>query len=111
MNIGFVLCGVMVIPFASIGILFSIFKEKAAKFVSGFNSLPKEEQALYDKAFISRDIRNQCFIWAAIMLIGAVMSYFVTTYMAIPAYIVWLILFFKEVHLDAHKAFEKYLRK
>lgn len=42
MNIGFVLCGVMVIPFASIGILFSIFKEKAAKFVSGFNSLPKE---------------------------------------------------------------------
>ena len=111
MNIGFVLFGVMVIPFASIGILFSIFKEKAAKFVSGFNSLPKEEQALYDKAFISRDIRNQCFIWAAIMLIGAVLSYFVTTYMAIPAYIVWLILFFKEVHLDAHKAFEKYLRK
>ena len=45
------------------------------------------------------------------MIIGAVMSYFVTTYMAIPAYIVWLILFFKEVHLDAHKAFEKYLRK
>ena len=111
MNIGFWLCGVLVIPFSIIGVLFAIFKEKAAKFVSGFNSLPKEEQALYDKAFISRDIRNQCFIWAAIMLIGAVLSYFVTTYMAIPAYIVWLILFFKEVHLDAHKAFEKYLRK
>ena len=27
-------------------IVFAIFKEKAAKFVSGFNSLPKEEQAL-----------------------------------------------------------------
>ena len=61
MNIGFWLCGVLVIPFVIIGVLFAIFKERAAKFVSGFNSLPKEEQALYDKAHISRDIRNQCF--------------------------------------------------
>lgn len=57
MNIGFWLCGVLVILFVIIGVLFAIFKEKAAKFVSGFNSLPKEEQALYDKAHIARDIR------------------------------------------------------
>ncbi|NSC15933.1 DUF3784 domain-containing protein [Coprococcus comes] len=50
MNIGFWLCGVLVIPFVITGVLFAIFKEKAAKFVSGFNSLPKEEKALYDKA-------------------------------------------------------------
>ena len=97
MNIGFWLCGVLVIPFVIIGVLFAIFKEKAAKFVSGFNSLPKEEQALYDKAHISRDIKNQCFTWAGIMLVGAVLSYFLTPYMAIPAFIIWLVLFFKEV--------------
>ena len=79
MNIGFWLCGVLVIPFVIIGVLFAIFKEKAAKFVSGFNSLPKEEQALYDKAHISRDIKNQCFTWAGIMLVGAVLSYFFNT--------------------------------
>ena len=39
MNIGFWLCGVLVIPFVIIGVLFAIFKERAAKFVSGFNSL------------------------------------------------------------------------
>ena len=111
MNIGFWLCGVLVIPFVIIGVLFAIFKEKAAKFVSGFNSLPKEEQALYDKAHISRDIKNQCFTWAGIMLVGAVLSYFLTPYMAIPAFIIWLVLFFKEVHFDTHKAFEKYLLK
>ena len=110
-NIGFWLCGVLVIPFVIIGVLFAIFKEKAAKFVSGFNSLPKEEQALYDKAHISRDIKNQCFTWAGIMLVGAVLSYFLTPYMAIPAFIIWLVLFFKEVHFDTHKAFEKYLLK
>ena len=58
MNIGFWLCGVLVIPFVIIGVLFAIFKEKATKFVSGFNSLPKEEKALYDKAHISRDIKS-----------------------------------------------------
>ena len=83
MNIGFWLCGVLVIPFVIIGVLFAIFKEKAAKFVSGFNSLPKGEQALYDKAHISRDIRNRCFTWTGVMLIGAVLSYFLTPYMAI----------------------------
>ncbi len=45
------------------------------------------------------------------MLIGAVLSFFITPYMAIPAYVIWLVLFFKEVHLDARKAFEKYLIK
>lgn len=111
MNIGFLLCGVLVIPFLIIGVLFAVFKEKAAKFVSGFNSLSEEEQALYDKAYISRDVRNQCFTWSAIMFIGAVLSYFVTAYMVIPTFVIWLFLFFKEVHFDTHKAFEKYLLK
>ena len=111
MNEGFWMCGVLAIIFAIIGALFAIFKEKAAIFVSGFNSLPKEEQALYDKAYISRDIRNQCLVWTVIMLIGAVMSFFISPYMAIPAFVIWLILFFKEVHFDTRKAFEKYLLK
>lgn len=111
MNIGFWICGVLVIPFLVIGILFAFLKDRAAKFVSGFNSLPEKEQILYDKAHISRDIRDQCFIWSATMAIGAVLSYFVTQYMAIPAFIVWLFLFFKDVHFDTHKAFEKYLLK
>ena len=107
MNIGFWSCIILAILFVIIGVLFAIFKEKAAKFVSGFNSFSKEEQALYDKAQISRDIRNQCFIWAVIMLAGALLS----PYMAIPTYIIWLVLFFREVHFDNHKAFEKYLLK
>ena len=111
MNIGFWSCIILVIPFLIIGVLFAIFKEKAAKFVSGFNSFSKEEQALYDKAHISRDIRNQCFIWAVIMLAGALLSCFLTPYMAIPTYIIWLVLFFREVHFDNHKAFKKYLLK
>ena len=50
------ICIILVIPFLIIGVLFAIFKEKAAKFVSGFNSFSKEEQALYDKARSFRKI-------------------------------------------------------
>lgn len=34
---------------------------------------------------------------------------FVTPYMAIPTFIIWLVLFIKDAHIDAHKVFEKYL--
>ena len=111
MNTGFWSCIIFLILFMIIGVLFAVLKEKAAQFVSGFNLLSKEEQALYDKAYISRDIRNQCFTWAVIMLIGAVLSYFFSPYMAVPAFVIWIVLFFKEVHFDTYKAFEKYLLK
>lgn len=49
---------------------------------------------MYDKAYISRDMRNQCFTWFAIMFIGTILSYFVTAYMAIFAFVIWLVVFF-----------------
>ena len=42
MNIGFGSCIILAILFVIIGVLFAIFKEKAAKFVSGFNSFSKD---------------------------------------------------------------------
>lgn len=51
MNIGFWSCIILVIPFVIIGVLFAIFKEKATKFVSGFNSFSKEEQAIQKTLF------------------------------------------------------------
>ena len=31
--------------------------------------------------------------------------------LVIPTHIIWLVLFFREVHFDNHKAFKKYLLK
>lgn len=111
MNIGAWMCGVLVIPFATVGILFGIFKEKATKYVAGFNTFTEKEQAMYDKAAISKDIRNQCFIWSALMLVGTALSLVISQYVAIPTFIIWLLLFFKDSHIDPYKAFEKYLLK
>ena len=109
MNIGLVTCIVLAILFLIIGIIFSLLKEKGAKYVSGFSTLNHPEK--YDKAYISLDMRNQCFTYALILFLGAMLSYFISAYIAIPTYIIWGTVFFKSVHLDAQKAFEKYLIK
>lgn len=109
MNIGLVTCIVLAILFLIIGIIFSLLKEKGAKYVSGFSTLNHPEK--YDKAFISLDMRNQCLTYTVILSLGAILSYFISAYIAIPTYIIWGIVFFKSVHLDAQKAFEKYLIK
>lgn len=107
MNIGFMACIVLGILFLIIGIMFALLKEKGAKYVSGFSTLNHPEK--YDKAYISLDMRNQCFIYSLILFLGAILSYFISAMIAIPTYIIWGIFFFKSIYLDAEKAFEKYL--
>lgn len=109
MNIGFMVCLVLAILFLVIGIIFSLLKEEGAKYVSGFSTLNHPEN--YDKASISLDMRNRCFTHALILFLGAILSYFMSAIIAIPTYVIWGIVFFKSVHLDAEKAFEKYLIK
>lgn len=106
--LGFYMCGVLVPVFLISALFFGTGKEKAAEFISGFHDIPVEKRSKYDKKRMARDVRNQCLIWASIMALGAVGSYFRIQYAAAAAYIIWGILFFKEVHLDAKKAFEKY---
>lgn len=107
MNIGFCTCTILALLFLILSIIFVLLKEKGANYVSGFNTLNHPEK--YDKAYISRDMRNQCFIHFVILCIGSVLSYYLSAYVAIVAILVWLILFFRNFNLDAEKAFEKSL--
>jgi uncharacterized membrane protein YedE/YeeE len=99
------------ILFLLFALLFTLLKEKAAMLVSGFNTMPKSERALYDAAKLSRDQRNAFLLWALIFGVGAVLAYLLTQYLAIVAFVVWLVVFFRDVHLDAKKAFAKYKLK
>lgn len=108
MGAGFVICVAMAGVFLICAVVFALLKEKAAVLVSGFNALPKQEQAKYDRAKLCRDMRNSFSLWFAIFAIGALLSYFFSSAAAVFAFIVWLILFFKDVHLDINKAFGRY---
>lgn len=80
---------------------------KMARFVSGFNMFSPEEQERYDKEAICRDIRDLYLKLFKVMLIGTALS-FLSQWIALAAFGVWLVLLFKEVRLDYRKAFEKY---
>ena len=84
MNVGFFACGMLSFIFILLAIIFAILKSKASVLINAF------------------------LIWAAILGIGALFSYLISQYSAIAAIIIWLIIFFKDVHLDDEKAFGKY---
>jgi hypothetical protein len=108
---GSIVCGMLCAVFLLFALLFTLLKEKGAMLVSGFNTMPKEERARYDTAKLSRDQRNAFVLWAIIFGLGAVFSYFLTQYLAVAAFAVWLVVFCKDVHLEAEKAFGKYKLK
>lgn len=108
MKAGSMACYVMAMIFYVIAFIFVIRKEKAAGLISGFNSLPKEEQKNYDTARMVLDMRADVQTWATLFLFGGVVTYMVSQWLTIAVFAIWFYLFFKQVKLDAHKAFEKY---
>lgn len=108
MNSVFYACLSLSVIFAIIAVLLTVLGEKGAMLIAGFNTLSESQRNLYDKSKIVKDQRNSLLIWTVILGIGAVLSYFISQYCGIIALILWLIVFFKEVHWDAKKAFERY---
>lgn len=112
MDTGTMICSGGSIFFLVCGLLFGILKGKAAILISGFNTMPKEQRDKYDRERMSRDQRNAFFLWAAILGVGSVLAHlFSMRYAAVIAVVIWLIVFFRDVHLDEEKAFGKYRLK
>ncbi|MDI3537004.1 MAG: DUF3784 domain-containing protein [Eubacteriaceae bacterium] len=108
MNIGTTTCLMLAGLFLLIALIFALLKEKGAMLISGFNTLPKAERLKYDQVKMSKDMRNSFIIWATILAVGGLLSFFIHNYFAIISLIVWLFLFLKDVHFDPEKAFGKY---
>ena len=108
MNIGVLICLILAVFFSVLSSIFALLKEKSTILISGFNSLSKAEREKYDKKKMSIDMRNSLFIWAIILFLGAILSYYISKYCAIIAIVIWLVIFFKDVYIDSEKAFEKY---
>ena len=108
MNSGTIVCLIFAAVFGILAVIFAFMKGKAAILISGFNMLPSNERENYDKAMMSLDMRNALILWMVIFLLGAVCSFFISNYSVLVAFIVWLIVFMKNVSLDARKGFEKY---
>ena len=108
MNLGVIICLILAVNLSILSSVFALLQEKSAILISGFNSISKDEREKYDKKKMSIDMRNSLFIWAIILFLGAISSYYISKYCAIISIIIWLIIFFKDVHMDSEKAFSKY---
>ena len=108
MNLGVYVCLFAGVLFLLLALLFTLLKGKAAMLISGFNTIPKEQRRHYDTEKMSKDQRNSFLLWSLIMLLGAGASYFFSASASYLAFVVWLIVFFKDVHLSEEKAFGKY---
>ena len=108
MNIGATACFSMAVTFLIFSIIFALSKEKCAMLLAGFNMLPKWKQEHYDKSRIAKDKRDNFFIWFLLCLTGGILSHFFSGYISIIVFIIWIILYIKDINIDAEKAFSKY---
>ena len=108
MNGGFWCCAAPALLFALFGLLFACLGDRAARLVSGFNDFPAEKQARYDRSRLVRDMRRDFIRWALVLCAGALLAQWLSPWCALTGWAVWAVLFFRSVHVDADKAFEKY---
>ncbi len=111
MNTGTILCILLSSIFLLLFILFIVLKDKSVLLIAGFNTFTKEERNKYDCLTISKDFRNTFLIWFIIFTIGGLLSYFVSTYVSIVSFVLWIILFIKQLSFNPEKGFEKYKKE
>lgn len=101
-------CFILAAFFAVLAAVFGFLKGKAAVLISGFNDFTQEERKYYDTARLAKDVRNLMLFLTLDMAIGAVLCHFASQYFSAAAFLVFLILLFRNAHLDSDKAFGKY---
>lgn len=91
-------------------LFFLIGKGKSARFISGFSTMSQEERAKYDQEKMSKDMALFFLQLTLIAVCGGICSLWEQKVVILFG-ILWLIRFFREVHLDQEKAFGKYRKE
>ncbi len=97
--------------FLVFAVIFTVQKEKACRLIGGFNFFSQEQQARYDRAAIARDYKKLFAWWTAGAFLFAVLAFWFAWWAFGAAAVLFLISIGKEMHIDAEKAFEKYMIK
>ncbi len=101
---GLILTGIFFI----MGLVFAIMKEKACVLISGYNFKSRGEREKYNERRMSTDMRNFLFICSGIFLAGTIATFMLGPICLGLSFVVWLIYFLRDVHIDDEKAFGKY---
>ncbi|MBR3019224.1 MAG: DUF3784 domain-containing protein [Clostridia bacterium] len=105
LSLNLALMGVIFLIFA---VIFAVRKAKACKLIGGFNFFTEAQQAKYDCARIVRDYFKLFCILTAVMFIGSILCLWLSWWAYGVSIAAMLFLLFRDFHIYAEKAFEKY---
>ena len=94
--------------FLTFAIIFAVRKEKACKLIGGFNFFTEAQQAQYDKARLVRDYFKLFRTLTIVVFAGAALCLVLGWPAFVAAIAAMLFLVFRDFHINAEKAFEKY---
>lgn len=106
MNIMVIMCLLIGFILLMSSVIFYLLKEKSVSFIAGFNSLTEEEQEKYDTLKLSIDVRNQLFIWSAVLFLGGLLSV-CNEYFGVGAMFVWYLLLVNNMGLNSFDKYKK----
>ncbi len=94
--------------FLIFAVVFAVKKEKACRLIGGFNFFTEAQQAKYDKAAIACDYQKLFTWWSASAFLFALLCLWFSWWALGAAFVLFMISVFRDFHMDAEKAFEKY---
>ena len=108
-NVCFALtAGGLALLFLAFWAVFVVRKEKACRLIAGFNSLPENRQAQYDRAAIARDYRRLFAAWTVGAFLCAALCLLWGWIPFAAGMALLLLSVVPQMHLWAENAFQKY---
>lgn len=104
------ICMMMTALLTAHGVVFTILGEKCVWLVKSYRDLPKEKRDQYDAGLVVNGARNGFLLWALWFVLGAVLSYFVTPFLAVAFLGVWLAVFLRG-RVFREQTYEKYKKR
>ncbi|MGM9940572.1 MAG: DUF3784 domain-containing protein [Bulleidia sp.] len=101
-------CLITACIFALIAYYFTILKGNAAVFLPGFLLFSEERRKQYDTDRMIREKRDVIAGWATTLLIGSLLGFLVHPFCSAFLFVMWLLIFFRDVNLEKEEAYEKY---
>lgn len=99
---------IMMILFASLTLIFLIFKGKATVLISGFNHFSKEQRKTYDTHKLALDMAKIMGLLSFIFLVTTFFVQYLTSWFFLIAIFITLIVLFKMISFFYKDNYQKY---
>ena len=110
-NFGTIFCGIMTFLMLINAVIYGCSKGKAVLHLQGFDALSQTEQARYDLLKVGAYLRNMYLIGALIFLVGAVLCYFISSYVDFLTLPAWFFFYRAKIGFYSSRSYRRFRRE